>query len=590
MPTTQNERGQVLALVAIFMVVLLVSAALAIDFASWLAARREFQSVSDAASVAAAAHLPEPGTQAPTLVEQRAAAADALVYLSDHLGLGIDSATALTIATNDLTVAGKVQRTAPYIPAGSNYCIWIWTPTPIGTEIAGTDATCQPTSGVVLYAPANFPSNKFKVFVRIEAPRQAFFGNIVGLRSELVSALAVAGTARTDYAIIALKPRLGSPDNFFGVTINGGTHVIVPVGDIGGNYTLSWGGSGSQVNFTNGLDQRVVLAEPGTVQGIGTVTNGAIEQLEDYPIEDPGYMIPLPSWCTGAVTVPCREPSPGGTGIPGGWPWPPSSGGPLGTASYRGVYPDCASNQEVIQHTADFGCLAPGVTTATLWPGMYERVNVPAGITLTLSPTCWPGDPANGIGPDTDCINNNRAGIFYFRDANGPSQPGLYLNGPTGSPTAVTGCGVFLMFDPSGNTGSKTQLNTQGNGNTLSINGNACNMHSDPTNPSGTTDFKWYGFNAGDYTNPVSIWVRPNGVGYNITSPNSGSTVINMGAGSAVGENGVIYAPEDNTKVSGGPAGSGVGQIVAWTITYVGGSNITETFQGPGLLRTRLYQ
>ena len=120
MNSTRHERGQVLALVALFMVVLLVSAALAIDFASWLSTRREFQSVADAASVAGSGHLTEPGVLPPTLAQQQNAATDALVYLSDHLGWGIDRATAQTIAVNDLTVAGKVQRTAPYVPPGTN--------------------------------------------------------------------------------------------------------------------------------------------------------------------------------------------------------------------------------------------------------------------------------------------------------------------------------------------------------------------------------------------------------------------------------------------------------------------------------------
>jgi hypothetical protein len=582
MTRARQEGGQVLALVALFMVVLLVSAALAIDFASWLSARREFQSVADAASIAASAHLTEPGVAPPTLAQQQNAATDALVYLSDHLGWGIDRATAQTIAVNDLTVAGKVQRTAPYVPPGTTYCVWIWTPTPIGTELAGLDSNCQPTATTVLYTPPNFPNDRFKVFVRVEAPRQAFFGNIVGIRREMVSAQAVAGTARTDYAVIALKPRLGSPDNFFGVTISGtGTHLNVPIGNVGGNYTLQWGGSGSSIDFPGGLDQRVVLAEPGSVQGTGVVNNGVISQL-DGTVEDPGYFNPQPSWCTGPATSPCAEPNPGGTGIPGDWSWPfPDSGGPTG----NGVYPSCSSTADVNRHVID--CVPSGATTITIWPGSYERVVIPNGVTATLSPTCFPGDPlaVPPVPADQDCIDNNRAGVFYFRLAILPSNGGFEVNG------TATGCGVLLIFDPATPNGSALTLEA-GSGAILRINSNSCpgGMKSDPTNPGGTTLYKWYGFNAGDFTNPVYVWVRPNLAGYNVTSPNSGSTVITMGSGSAIEENGVVYAPQDNSTINGGPLGSGVGQIVAWTITYTGGTQITESYQGPSDLRTRLYQ
>jgi len=89
-----GERGQVLALSALFMVVLLISASLAVDYASWLSARRDFQGVVDAAAIAGAAQLPAPGFGTVSAQQQQNAATDALVYLSDHLGWGIARATA----------------------------------------------------------------------------------------------------------------------------------------------------------------------------------------------------------------------------------------------------------------------------------------------------------------------------------------------------------------------------------------------------------------------------------------------------------------------------------------------------------------
>ena len=231
-----------------------------------------------------------------------------------------------------------------------------------------------------------------------------------------------------------------------------------------------------------------------------------------------------------------------------------------------------------------------------LYPGMYEYINIPnSATTVILSPYCY-GDPsapsfyaAVGASPDTDCISNNRAGIYYFHS--GASQAGLQFNG---SGSTLSGCGIFLMFDPDETGGGGRTVFTVPSGNTVNINSDAqCpngeTMEYSPGAPSGTMAYKWYGYNSPD-TNPVSVWVRPNLNGYNMTGSNSGSHVINVLSGATINENGVIYGPQDNTTISGGPSGSGVGQIVTWTVTYTGGTTINETYQGPGLLRTRLWQ
>jgi len=594
-----RERGQVIVVTALFLVALMVAAALTIDYSGWLASRRDYQAVVDAASLAGSSQLPPPGVALPTLANQQNAAAEALVYLNDHLGWGHDRLWAQAQASGSLTVSGRVQQTSPLVvPAGgSTYCVWVWTPTPIGTETAGSDPGCHPSTTSKVYGPANFPNDPHKVFVSIESRRGGSFSNVVGISSEQVGAGAVAGTEHLNYAVIALKPRLGSPDNVSGLTITGNSTLRVPIGDVGGNYALAWGGSSSNIDFpTPGLSQVVDLQEPASVQGSGSVTGGVIEQLPNYPIPDPGYMAPQPSWCTaptGAAnpyTAQCLEPSPNGTGTPGVWPWPPSSD--LLLPSTNAAYPLCASNNDMNKHR--IACA--DASTLTIWPGMYEYVSIPNGVNaITLSPYCY-GDPSaptpykvTGATPDNDCINNGRAGIFYFQST--ASQAGLQFNG-TGA--TLSGCGVFLMFDPHEQGGNGRTVFTVPSGNTVNINTNAqCpngeTMEYSPGAPGGSTPFKWYGFNTPD-TNPVSVWVRPNLDGYNMTGSNNGSHVINVSAGATINENGVIYGPQDNTTVSGGPAGSGVGQIVTWTITYTGGTFINETYQGPGILRTRLWQ
>ena len=568
-----QQRGQVLVVTALFMFVLIVSAALAVDYSTWLASRRDFQAVADAASLAGAAQLPATGYAAPTLTQQRNAAAEALVYLSNHLGWGssFDRSWAEGQASGFLTAGGGVQQTAPLVVTaadGSTYCVWVWTPTPAGSETTGTNAACQPV-GNILYAPPNFPNSNHKVFVRVVAPRPSFFGNIAGIHDELVGATAVAGSARLNYAVIALKPRLGTPDSQLGITIAGGSTLNVPVGDVGGNYSLSFGGSLSKINFPGfGLEQTVDLEEPGSISyASGTIVGGTVQQLTDYPIPDPAYFTPPPTYCTGPTSGICQEPlsSTLSPAAPGPIPYAPAA-----------VYPACSTPAQVSQHTIN---CANADGTLTIYPGLYDTISVPAHTNVTLSPTCFP--------TDTDCIANGRAGVFYFHSTS--SNAGFRVNGTPGSPTTVSGCGVLLIFDPYEIGGSRVQFNAGGNGNTININGGpGCTMRYDPGNPSSGTPFVWYGFNQ-PYQNPVSMWVRPNST-YSLTATNNGSNVITFTSGTTVNENGVVYAPQDNTTVSGGPSGSGVGQIVSWTITYTGGTTINESYQGPGIIRTRLWQ
>lgn len=570
-----RERGQVLVLTALFLVVLLVSAALAIDYSSWLSARRDFQSVADAAALAGAAQLSPPGLGTVTSAQQQNAATDALVYLSDHLGWGIDRATAQGALPQYL------NQNAPYVvTVGSRkFCVWIWTPTPSAGTSAGTNPTCSPASGV-LYSPATYAGSSHKVFVRVQEARPSYFARLAGITSELVSAIAVAGTAHSDYAVITLKPRLGNPDNQLDLTINGATtHLVVPIGTVGSNFsaTCSSASNTGAITFpTSSLEQTLDVAEPPPTASCtnANITGGTIQLLPDYPIPDPDYFTPRPSWCTGAYAAECQEPSVAGTAS---WPWPPLA-----------IYPACATGQDPAQHK-----ITKCNTNFTLYPGKYEYINVPIGVTATLSRNCY-GDTADlvanptHITPDTDCILSGRAGIFYL--TSNAATAGIQVD----NGGSLVGCGVLTVFDPRETGGAgKVQFNVSGSNALVALNDasvpGGCTMKWDPGQISGTTAFKWYGYNQ-PFENPVTMWVRPNRNGYTLIGSNNGSNVIKFGANATLHEGGAIYAPEDNTTISGGPAGSGVGQIVSWTLTYSGGTNITETYQGPSKIRSRLWQ
>jgi hypothetical protein len=71
--------------------------------------------------------------------------------------------------------------------------------------------------------------------------------------------------------------------------------------------------------------------------------------------------------------------------------------------------------------------------------------------------------------------------------------------------------------------------------------------------------------------------------------PGTHDKTINLAGGGSLALEGVQYAPTDNIEISGGSSGNGqVGQIIAWTLKYSGGTHINQLgpgTQGNGILR-----
>ncbi len=62
---------------------------------------------------------------------------------------------------------------------------------------------------------------------------------------------------------------------------------------------------------------------------------------------------------------------------------------------------------------------------------------------------------------------------------------------------------------------------------------------------------------------------------------------INLAGGGSLFLQGVEYMPTDNVNINGGSTGTGlVGQIIAWTLTYTGGTHINQ--EGATVGRARL--
>ena len=53
---------------------------------------------------------------------------------------------------------------------------------------------------------------------------------------------------------------------------------------------------------------------------------------------------------------------------------------------------------------------------------------------------------------------------------------------------------------------------------------------------------------------------------------------MNVGGGGTIAINGAIFAPDDNLTLSGGAAGSGYGQLLAFTLSLNGGVPVNERY------------
>jgi Flp pilus assembly protein TadG len=115
-----------------------------------------------------------------------------------------------------------------------------------------------------------------------------------------------------------------------------------------------------------------------------------------------------------------------------------------------------------------------------------------------------------------------------------------------------------------------------------------------PANAAGNTQCNKHIFSAAA-TSIIDIWPSPKYFNISIyieampswqttcTSQPLGTNVIKFSGGSCYSIRGAIYGPADNMVLTGSACGSGVGQIVAWTLTVNGNGNVNETFDGSKL-------
>lgn len=562
-----SPRGQILLIFAFGLIVFIGFAALSVDVGSLYVARRSYQNATDAAALAGAAYLTRPTGDpcadiagAPT--KQVCARRTAWSYLNEQLGLGLASATVDSYANGNTASTG--QLVTP--PAGPAYTVWISTP-PNG---AGTAA-----------AMSTVGSSNQVLFVRVERQRDTFFGKIFAPNGFTVSAWSTAGIFPNRFAVITLrKGRNGvdidaGPSNTTDIKIAGtGSSLRVVDGDVGGNYGMKMPGSGSRLilDSSTGDDVNVYLTDyvscgsscwsPGQiVDDSGAAVNA--KKLPSF-VNDPNYVPPpmnmAATWPASAI-----DNSAGLLDIP------------------RSVStPTSGSNQDdLVIKNSDPGSVS-GATCSSdspvAGPGWYDNVSVAGGKCLIFSG------------------NRQRTNVFDSAtetDVPLSQQPGIvYITGKLdiGNSALVVADGVTIVIRPDGSNGQFSP----NSGGVMDLNRGLANGGVAQTLGGWTTKgLSPYKVVAGkwQYDSSMQNNASVNGVGIALyvlkpsqagISVTGGTNVIVVNSGAGLAWTGVTYAPNDNVQVAGQPQHDGIGQLISWTFTFNGGTNVTQTYSGPG--------
>ena len=237
-------RGQVLALFALVLLVLLGVAALSIDYASWLLTDRYLQNVADHAALAGASAFGDRTTQGSCSggsgqAKCRAARAQAWASINDELKLGLSDDAITQLAMSDSGTDGTTTAT----DSSGNPFSWqdrVWVTTPPPTYPAYT----APAVG------GKYAQNFGIVFARVDRDVPSFLAGALGVRPQPRHGWATAGALPTGYALQTfcrnnIAPQTGVCENSAGLTIDGQGGIRLLTGDIASNESV-------KVSATNG--------------------------------------------------------------------------------------------------------------------------------------------------------------------------------------------------------------------------------------------------------------------------------------------------------------------------------------------------
>jgi len=413
--TRASARGQTVPIVVVFLVVLVGFAALAVDYGSYLLARRNYQTLADAASLAGSAQLSRP-INATKQGYARAAAWEAL-----DRELGLTFASSLGVApTGDIGVDGYTD---------GPWKIWVDTPpTAAGTAYFGN-------AGI---------SGGGSVFVRVERENPAFLSRFFGFNGRTIQAWATSGTQPSRWAVLALCTRAGPcPSSSESIKINGQANLRIVDGDLGGNWKLKIDGNTPNrlqlpgdseaylADTTCGSSLYLCYPDPNVSNGSGV---SKLVKVLPALAQDPNYA--EPPWLTDATAVPPR---------PNIGP-PPASGGTV-----------------INSNATNVGCDPTDPTTIRIGPGRYSSIRIgnsscvifdpTFGLTVAQRPGIYYITGQLDIGNSSFVIGDGVS--IFFASGMSPFNPnwGVALNvGNAGITSIPTGESKYGAWTTKGNT------------------------------------------------------------------------------------------------------------------------------------------
>lgn len=539
------SRGQILPLFALMIVAIIGMMALAIDVSSAYAARRTYRTASDAASLAGAQDLQQPGTRAVTTAQYDAARTHAIASLEGQLG-----------GWATCTLVGNRSN-----------CTFLGTPlvASIVTPLASFASckSCDPARSVqVTVANPSFQLN---------------FARVFGMSEWKVATTSVAGLEfRSSYAIVTLRPpkKVGSTFDIKDITLDGGTIVRVQQGDVATNSNMNYSGDRSLLELDSGYVMRYYPGNPPSGPTWGPLPVG--EPLSTL-VQDADYQYPD---MTGAPTYVDARTSEADL---------PSTGSP--------------PSRPVTRASTDLSCLTEARKLDVTRYTFMDLAVTPLDKIFCFNPGIYDdGNPTSvyaAIVVGTGEVGILKPGAYYLRDGAdigghlvGGYQPGLP--------------GVALMFDENqtkglfkGNNAVTIALNagtrfpsTTGVRASPAIDwSGAAVVTRGPSSPTPAILMTIFVKRDTDGPGGSSACVVP-------TSPlfiepdrceaRNNQTVNIAGNGTIILE-GAQYGPTDNMTIGGNSSSTGrVGQLWAWTLKYSGGILINQegsSSQGPGTLR-----
>jgi Flp pilus assembly protein TadG len=528
----RQQRGQILPLFALFLIVLVGFTALAIDVSSALSAKRFYRSAADAAALAGAQDLQKGVTRAVTNNERTRARTDAMAQLVSLMGAS--STPTCPPATNIVDCA---------LP-GTDYLVSIKTPSP-------SCVTCDPDRSVQ---------------VTVRNPVYGLsFARLFGQPSWNVGSTSVAGlTYGKTYTVVTLRPpkKVGSTFEVKDITLDGGTVVTVNVGDVGSNANMNYSGTGSLLVLDPDYDMFYFDPLSGPLW-FPTPTGVKIQTL----ITDPNYQ--YPSMVSAPTFGDARESQAN------------IAGKPVTTASIVGS--SCEAEWAKVDKTRYAAVASTPVTNVYCYePGIYDPAagSGPENATITVS---------------TGNVALLKPGAYYLKGGLdvGGSLIGGYEPAPApgvalmfdecqnacifkGQNAIVIALNAGTRFPATYTGGSPASAAIDWQGQPVLTSG-----ASSPNPPILMTilvkkDPTCFVPTAAPFIEPAACDALKN---KSIEIKGTGQLVLH----------GVQYVPTDNVEIGGNAGTTGrVGQIISWTLKYSGGVAINQegaSNDGVGILR-----